>query len=394
MKSKNFLRYSIVIFNFISLSAIDIVENNNGDQLQKLCDTVACISDKMDTIVGQTIMNHVAQSRNAHSYGDSNFFVIREPDEYERDMSPCDEIAQFFPQEFPLEFQIAMQCFMDPQPFIEEHKKVPNKFLLYGRPGVGKSYFVELIHKIFQLPLISIKAGDLEDRFYGESSKRITQLLNTRDHNGRVLLIFIDEVDAIAQPRNADLPGVHRSSLNSLLVEIQKHSGDPSVCIFVATNDKNSLDEAFLSRFKQSCIEFKDMAQAERTMLVENLLKYTVIQYKSKAIKEISDASKGLSKRDIAEAIQTADAWLFAHRDTMDCLTSKDVLHFINRNKTNGAISLDSKIKKFVISYLPYVNFTNGAILIILNMHSIVAYIIKHHSNQVNLLNIMAKSSA
>ena len=309
-------------------------------------------------------------------------FVIKQPEIYISRQSPQNEITHFFPQDFPLEFHIAMQCFIDPKPFIKENKKVPNKFLLFGRPGTGKSYFVELIHKIFQLPLISVKAGDLEDRFYGESSKRITELLNTRDPQGRVQLIFIDEIDAIAQPRNEHSSYASRSLLNSLLVEIQNQTGDPSVCIFVATNDKDSLDEAFLSRFKQNFIEFKDMTDIERTNLVENLLENVVVQDKFKSIKTISESSKGLSRRDIAEAIHTAETWLFT-QNGLYSLNCKDILYFINRNTKNGALSFEKKIKRFVISSLPYINFTHGMTGIIISISQITRYALNHYPHHV-----------
>lgn len=282
--------------------------------------------------------------------------------------SPAQLIAQKFPQEFPHSFQIALSFFEDPYHFDRTSAKIPNKFLLSGPPGCGKSFLVELLSQQYQLPIIYLKATDLEDRFYGESSRKITEFFKYRDLKGRPVILFIDEIDAIACQRNGSMSQTGRSTLNALLVELQRNSFDRSMFIFVATNNKDVLDAAFLNRFEGQCIEMSPMNYHERLSLIKDLLS-NYNMYDEQIITIAANKSAGLSRRALATAIESSYTWFIYKRKTNSGLsyTANDILLFISKAQIDNKSSWRAFAKEFIdksSKCLTYTNLVLGTTLV------------------------------
>jgi len=369
---------------------------NNKTSEEKLHDILNLIDYKEKCAIGKILdTNESPKISNFDNNDDyhQNLLTPQEPPLYKCNGSPTEEILRLFPLGFPRELMTAMQCFENPQRFIKANKQVPNKFLLFGKPGTGKSFFVEQIHKIFQLPFIYLKAGDLENEFYGRSSKMITQILNTRDKNGRVTLVFVDEVDGISLQRDKRTSRPARATLTSLLSELQKNSGNPLLCVFVATNDKDSLDKAFLDRFNQNIIEFKSMSNEEHIKLVQRTFENLPIQDKLQATKTFIAASKGINRRNITEAINTADACVFSEQGENYILTIHDLLHFVNRNKKNSHEHFGKRAINFAHYSLPYISLIHGIIgsagnltQLALNVTQFAIHMIDRNQNKIQSL--------
>ena len=294
-------------------------------------------------------------------------FTVLEPKPRNELMRPADVIARKFPQVFPHCFQVVQSFLEDPRHFMQFNAKIPNKFLLSGPPGCGKSYFVELLSQQYQLPIIYVKATDVQDRFYGESSRKITELFNYRDPQGRPLILFIDEIDAIACQRQNEMFQGDRSTLNALLIELQKVSFDKSIFIFVATNNKEALDKALLDRFEGQCIEMELLSYADRVHFIQDILGAHHIHDEA-LIKTIAQKSKGLSRRALAAALEASYAW-YIHKSKLNPLAhyvAEDILMFIQKAKSDHKISWSSKITQFIKTTSPtltYVNLSLGTVL-------------------------------
>lgn len=286
-----------------------------------------------------------------------NSTLIQEPVSRNKPhLLPSEAIYQKFPQEFPETFKIALSYLENPQKYKNTGVKIPNKFLLYGPPGCGKSYLAQLIAQEFQLPFIYLKASDFFNKYMGESAKKITQAFSNRDSKGRPLLLFIDEIDAIGSKRSGDMYMEHRAMVNALLVELQKISFDASIFVIVATNDKEILDEAFSNRFEGLCVEIKAMGQHQRELLVRDLLDELPVENREKTIKIIARAAKGLSRRTISTAIESAHAWTKYQSQENSLITASSILLFINRARQNHYESYAKKISKFLIDSAPHLN--------------------------------------
>lgn len=352
-------KHAIFFVTFILTFSLNCID---GDHTQRI--------ETLEKIVCK-ILNDIKKMKTQESeFGNKvkERFTVIEPTDVRGNASPSSIIYQKFPQQLPRSFQILLSFLENPRVFLDSSVKIPNKFLFYGPPGCGKSYLAELIANQFRLPMIYVKASDLEDSYYGESSKKITEIFKTRDSKGRPLLVFIDEIDAIASQRNEKMGDGRRATINALLVELQRCSYDSSIIVIVGTNDKESLDKAILSRFEGLCVKIEPMDPRSLKLFLEDLLKNIPVKDKDHAINVLTEKTKGLSRRAIETAISNAHAWSIC-QNRCD-ITVDDILPFISQTKTDVSISLSTK--RLIHELLPYVNFSHLALGTVLTLVQLI----------------------
>lgn len=66
------------------------------------------------------------------------------------------------------------------------------------------------------------------------------------------VIIFIDEIDALARSRSTDMHEASRRILSTLLRKIDSFESNTNVMLICATNRKEDLDPAMLSRIDLS----------------------------------------------------------------------------------------------------------------------------------------------
>ncbi len=76
-----------------------------------------------------------------------------------------------------------------------KHKLKPSGLLLYGPPGVGKTFFLEALAGEFHMNMLKPDLGTLMSQWVGETEKNIKRLINIALKN-QPCLIILDEVDS------------------------------------------------------------------------------------------------------------------------------------------------------------------------------------------------------
>ena len=370
--SNNFLQFLILAFFLISLKSI-FAESENDDKRLKLINEIFNQIDTnaiVESLVVQEKLKLIEvilgvldkESRNQKSEDEqkSSFFQIIEPSETRIDKDPVEIIKEHYQgQEFPPAFEAALRYLQSPEEFIAHDKPVCNTFLFSGPPGCGKSYMAELMHEVFKLPIISISASGLHNKYIGVGSDRIAELFSTKDLKGRVLIIFIDEIDGMA---NRFQEGSHQEAhrvLTSLLVELQKNANNPYIFVITATNCKNSLDPALLSRFEGRCVEFPALTQKDREKFIYQELP-AHCNDKLLIARELAKATDGMSRRVLARLIKDVDMYTFAKSrgNPNYFLNAEDFLKQIVRIKQEQKIPFGTKIKSFVKTNITYINLS------------------------------------
>ncbi|WP_017193333.1 AAA family ATPase [Vaccinium witches'-broom phytoplasma] len=132
-------------------------------------------------------------------------------------------------------------------------KKQPRGVLLYGPPGTGKTYLAEAFAKESGLPFYAVTSADFSRSYVGEGPRIIENLFEeARKHSP--CIIFIDECESIFRKRNTDgLTSDHGNMISSFLSQIEGIYTDPDKTVFIiaATNFKDEIDIAVLSRFNK-----------------------------------------------------------------------------------------------------------------------------------------------
>ncbi|ODH45035.1 hypothetical protein ACO22_00427 [Paracoccidioides brasiliensis] len=110
--------------------------------------------------------------------------------------------------------------------------------LLYGRPGLGKTYTAEAMAEHLQRPLYRVAAGEL---IHGKClEEHVSNIFKIASHFNAILLI--DEDDVFLHGRS--IGGVHDHSVTVFLRKLEYYEG----ILCLTTNRVDEFDDAILSR--------------------------------------------------------------------------------------------------------------------------------------------------
>jgi transitional endoplasmic reticulum ATPase len=146
-----------------------------------------------------------------------------------------------------------------------------NGILLYGPPGVGKTFFARAIAGEYGLNFIHVSTGDLVSGIVGGSARNIDKAFETAEQNLPCLLFF-DEFDSVAQRRDNSPDQESRRTVNQLLTSLEAHHGDRGLLVMAATNSVEHLDPAVIrpGRFDRHIrIDLPDAAARREIFLTE-----------------------------------------------------------------------------------------------------------------------------
>ncbi|ESP88544.1 AAA family ATPase [Candidatus Halobonum tyrrellensis] len=122
----------------------------------------------------------------------------------------------------------------------------PTGVLLHGPPGTGKTLLARAIAGESEVNFIQVAGPELLDRYVGESEKAVRELFE-RARQAAPVIVFFDEIDAIAGDRDfAGDSGVGERVVSQLLTEFDRAAENPSLAVLAATNRKDALDPALL----------------------------------------------------------------------------------------------------------------------------------------------------
>lgn len=203
--------------------------------------------------------------------------------------------------------------FIYPLIYSNLYPKLAKGILLYGLPGVGKTFIIkaavnELQSKDLRVIFYAPTGAELKGKYVGESEKKIaayfkcaseqatrcentgnmatntinarnagnmaTNTINAANNNNNVssqkylAVLFIDEIEAIGGDRNEDTTGLMTNTVNMLLQKMDGISALDNVVVIAATNFPWKLDAALMRRFtNQICITLPTSSDIYQLML-------------------------------------------------------------------------------------------------------------------------------
>src|SRR4051812_28620773 len=111
-----------------------------------------------------------------------------------------------------------------------------NGILVYGPPGVGKTFFARAIAGEYGMNLMHVSTGDLIGGIQGQSAQNIEKAFQTASQNLPCLLFF-DEFDSIAQRRDNNPDQEARRTVNQLLTSLEAYRDERQLLVMAATNN-------------------------------------------------------------------------------------------------------------------------------------------------------------
>lgn len=178
----------------------------------------------------------------------------------------------------------------------------PKTVLFEGPPGTGKTTSAKIIASQVNVPLIYVPAEAVLSKWFGESEKSLATLFEKCAQLGKAI-IFIDEVDAIAVSRDSEqLHEVSRRLVSTLLRKLDSFESDNDLLLICATNRKEKLDPALLSRVDLS-IKFDLPDHFARREIFKRYAKHLP----EPDLDRLAKASEGLSGRGILETCKDVE---------------------------------------------------------------------------------------
>ena len=161
----------------------------------------------------------------------------------------------------------------NPDKYREIGASMPKGVLLVGPPGTGKTMLAKAVAGEANVPFFSISGSEFVEMFVGMGASKVRDLFKQAKEKAPCI-VFIDEIDAIGQKRNAGVMGGNderEQTLNQLLTEMDGFDGNKGVVILAATNRPESLDQALLrpGRFDRRIpVELPDLKGREAILQV------------------------------------------------------------------------------------------------------------------------------
>nr|CAB3264526.1 nuclear valosin-containing protein-like [Phallusia mammillata] len=150
----------------------------------------------------------------------------------------------------------------------------PRGVLLHGPPGCGKTLLGNAIAGQLNILLLRLAGPELIGGVSGESERRVREVFETATQNAPCVL-FLDEIDAVAQRRENSSKDMERRIVAQLLTCMDEmNQGANQVMVVGATNRPEMLDTALrrAGRFdREICLGIPD--EQARTQILQVLCK-------------------------------------------------------------------------------------------------------------------------
>ncbi len=172
---------------------------------------------------------------------------------------------------------------------------LPKAVLFSGPPGTGKTTMAKVIAYETGTNLVYIPIESVMSCWYGESEKILSSIFELSSEFERCM-VFLDEIDSLATGRNKNMHEATRRLLSVLLRHIQGFSSKDNTMIIGATNKKEDLDAALISRFGNNMIEFRLPTEMERAEIFRHYAEHI-----GEESGWLAKMSKEMSGRDIEE---------------------------------------------------------------------------------------------
>lgn len=147
---------------------------------------------------------------------------------------------------FSEKMEAQIKDIVTPTKNIVKNKGVFENVVLYGPPGTGKTMLARKMAEDSDMDYYMISGAELAPFIKrGEHVMETNRLLDRAENSGKPSIIFIDECDAIFGKRD-ELDQPHIEIQNAILARTGR--GSNKIMLVGASNRKNVLDPAFLSR--------------------------------------------------------------------------------------------------------------------------------------------------
>ena len=179
--------------------------------------------------------------------------------------------------------------------------------LLWGPPGCGKTLLAKACANSSHANFISVKGPELLNKYVGESERAVRQVFS-RARSSVPVIIFFDELDALAPRRDGTSSEASARVTNTLLAELDGVGSDrDGIYVIAATNRPDMIDPAMLRPGRLETLLFVGLPDAEgRVDILRTLCRKIKNFMFDEAVAAIARSCEGFSGADLKALLQRA----------------------------------------------------------------------------------------
>jgi len=235
----------------------------------------------------------------------------------------------------------------NPECFKRVGVKPPKGILLYGPPGVGKTYIAKALANEAGVNLVAVKGPEILTMWVGESERKLRDLFRRAKQVAPAIILF-DEIDALAPKRGVEMgTRVTEQVVSQLLTELSGIEDMEGVVVIATTNRPDIIDSALLRPGRFDRLIYVP-APDEKTRLEIFKVHTRDMPLKGVSLDKLAKETDGYSGADI-EAL-CREAALFALREDIKTneITMKNFEKALKKIKPSIAEDLTAKYQKAV----------------------------------------------
>ncbi|XP_041023305.1 calmodulin-interacting protein 111 isoform X1 [Juglans microcarpa x Juglans regia] len=178
----------------------------------------------------------------------------------------------------------------------------PRAVLFEGPPGTGKTSCAHIIANQAGVPLFYVPLEFVLSKYNDESGRLLGRVFSLANAFPNGAIIFLDEIDSFAVARDSELYEATCRILSMLLRQIDGFEQSKKVVVIAATNRKQDLGPALISRFG-SMITFGLPGHQNRQEIAAQYAKHLT----KRELEEFATVTEAMSGRDIRDVCQQAE---------------------------------------------------------------------------------------
>lgn len=256
----------------------------------------------------------------------------------ERPQTTFDDVGGLF--EAKRELEAVCLALRAPEVYLRWGARPPRGLLLFGPPGTGKTLLARCLAGQAEAAFFHLRVVDVASMWYGQAERRLQAVFDQARQQPRAI-VFIDEIDALAPPRETAHEATHRV-ISTLLENLDGLEERGNVLVVASTNRPESVDPAFLrpGRIDRLIeVPLPDPASRREILLVhmraaERRAGRQLFKELDKAFdwRRLLRATGGMSGADLEEIVRrTLEARVRSAADGDDLIDARELLDEVRR---------------------------------------------------------------